>query len=693
MTPHSTPGGTAARLRAFIRHVGPRALGRLPTLALGLALVAAPLPSHAAQQAAPTRQPLEHFVSLPLLDDIALSPNGQQFAGLMNQGERTMLVTRPVNGDKPKVLLYTDNETFQFNWLRWANDDRLVVSLRFPSRRYFVGTIETRLISVKADGSGLINLVRNAPTPGSMSGTIESQQIQDRVVDWMPDDGKHILMALSEPGNVLPSVEKVDVDTGRRAMLKAPERDIYQWVTDAQHRVRVGVRSDGKRREVRASDPDGKNWRALWATNEDDNDVDPLGFGLDPQELFVLADHDGRRALFSVRLDQPDLPRQLRVSDPRHDVGGSLIRSPATGEVLGLRTRSRQHENGESGEGGSRAELWHPQWRALLKAIDLALPKRYNRLMDISRDEQLYLIYSSGNGQPGEYYLGNRRTGELDLLASQHPELDPAKLRGKHMTQIKARDGLTMHGFVTLPPGRQLDDGGPPMSMVLLPHGGPAGADTDDFDALTEFIADRGHAVLQVNFRGSAGYGSDFKLAGLKRWGLEMQDDLTDAVQWAVDKKLADPKRVCIVGGSYGGYAALMGVVKTPDLYRCAVSLNGVSDLQDLIAHDGQYVHGAAWAERAIGRYWGDRERLRTTSPALQAERIRVPVLLVHGTADRVVPVEQSEGMAKALKRAGKTYRYLEQEGGSHYLNQYPHRLQFFKELEGFLDANLGVGL
>ena len=168
-----------------------------------------------------------------------------------------------------------------------------------------------------------------------------------------------------------------------------------------------------------------------------------------------------------------------------------------------------------------------------------------------------------------------------------------------------------------------------------------------------------------------------------------MQDDLTDGVAWAVSKGVADPARVCIVGASYGGYAALMGVVKTPELYRCAVSLAGVSDLPDLIAHWRDYIGGDEWGETMIGRVWGDRERLRATSPARQAERIRVPVLLVHGTVDRSVPIDQSETMAKALKRANKTYRYIEQEGGDHHLSRYEHRLAFFKAMETFLDEHL----
>jgi dipeptidyl aminopeptidase/acylaminoacyl peptidase len=364
-----------------------------------------------------------------------------------------------------------------------------------------------------------------------------------------------------------------------------------------------------------------------------------------------------------------------------------LIRSPVDGEVIGLRAAADEGSDGVEG-GDSHPELWDPAWRAQLQAIDRGLKDRDNLLLNMSQDAQRYLVYSSGNGKPGEYYLGDRRTGELALLGETYPALDPAQLVGKETSRIKARDGLALNTYLSLPAGRRLGDGGAPLPLILFPHGGPQSRDDDDFDPWTEFLANRGYAVLQVNFRGSDGYGRQFKDAGLRRWGMEMQDDLTDAGQWAIAQKIADAKRVCIVGGSYGGYAALMGVVKTPELYRCAVSLAGVSDLQEMISFDLRYI-GGSLVMNQIGDPWKDRERLRATSPALQADRIRVPVLLVHGTDDLVVPVAQSQDMAKALRSAGKKFKYIEQEGGDHHLSSNAQRLEFFKAMEGFLAENL----
>ncbi|WP_052736493.1 alpha/beta hydrolase family protein [Aquincola tertiaricarbonis] len=654
--------------------------------ATSLAQQPAELPASAAvpQQ----RAPVAHYARLPMLSGMTLSPDGQRIAVLLNQEGRTVVATRPVAGGKLVPVLSTDNTSHHFNWARWVNNDRLVVSLRFASRRQFTGTVETRLVSVKADGSGVIDLTR-FDRGSSITTVRRTQQQQDRVIDWLPSDGRHVLLQLRSVDSNELGVVRLNVETGARSTVMSPERGALRWLTDAQHRVRVGVFSDTDGHwSVRATEPQGGAWRTLWRFDKSEDGVWPMGFGTDPQRLYVNAQHEGRSAVFSVQLDDATLPRTLVLADARHDVGGSLLRAPLSGEVLGIAGAGPAGDDEDDGDGGT---LWSPPWRALLKGLNQALPGRYNRIIHMAHDGQRFLLFSSGNGQPGQYFVGDRDKGTIALVADAYPELSDATLVGKQRTAIRARDGLPLNVYLTLPQGRKLGDGGAALPMVLLPHGGPHSRDDDDFDAWTEFLANRGHAVMQVNFRGSDGYGTAFKAAGLRRWGLEMQDDLTDAVQWAIGQRVADAGRVCIVGGSYGGYAALMGVVKTPELYRCAISFAGVSHLPDLILHQSEYIGGLRASDRMIGEFWGDRAQLRATSPALQAERIRVPVLLVHGTADRSVPVEQSREMAAALKSAGKPHRYIEQEGGDHHLSRHEHRLAFFEAMEQFLDQHLAT--
>lgn len=630
------------------------------------------------------RPPLAAYAALPRLSDVSLSPDGKRIAGLVSQGDDTLLVVRDVEGDEAfTAVLKTDNVTFRFRWVAWANDERLLASVIFASRRDFVGTNETRLLSIKADGKDLVNLVH---TSAFDSGS-RPAQVQDRIVDNLPADDRHVLLQMVPERSRNPAVYEVDVTTGQRRMVHPPQRDVHTWMTDASHRVRVGLRQRDEDVAVLVADPDGRQWREVWAFKVLSADgVWPMGFGTDPQTLYVRALHQGRWAVFEADLNQTPPTLSLKLAHPTYDIDGHLLRSARTGAAVGVRSTI---------EAIDRIDYWDASLRALGLALDKALPDQHNVITDFSADEQRYVLHAEGNGRPARYFVGDRRSHELTLLGGTYPLLEGVPLVGKSTLTLRARDGVALRAFLTVPgtphgPKALASAAGRKLPLVMLPHGGPHGRDDHLFDAWTEFLASRGYAVLQVNFRGSSGYGLAFSGAGLQRWGLEMQDDLSDALDWAVKEGVADPARVCIVGASYGGYAALMGAVKTPGAFRCAVSFAGVSDLMALWHHQTDYVNGRAMADLTIGNAWRDRERFEATSPARQAARIQVPVLLVHGTADRIVPAEQSKLMDKALRDAGKTVRYVELEGGDHHLSRQSHRLRFFEELEGFLALHLG---
>ena len=619
------------------------------------------------------RLPTEAFARLPFVVDASLSPSGERLALLLNTSAGRVLATRDGPTGPLKTVLKADESKYSLAWMAWANDERLLVGVHYPDRRHFVLSTETRLLSVRHDGSDTRNLLRSVPM--TAGGWVS--QIQDRVIDWLPDDPQHVLIELRADGSFNPGVYRLDVDRGLRTPVHNPQRDVQRWLTDGAHRVRVGVRQRDANVEILVCDPDGSRWRTAWRyTALSREAVTPLGFGRDPNRLYVRALHEGRQAVFEVDLADPALPRTLKLADARHDVDGPLVVSKATGEAVGV---ADADANG--------AGYWDADRLAWLREIDARLPQRVNRIVGSSRDDARYLVRSSGNGIPTEYYLGDRRNDSLALLAQSHPDLPVGELVGQRSMQVAARDGLVLEAHLSLPRGVAAR----PLPLVLLPPRDAQARSDPGFDLWSEFLANRGYAVMRVDARGTQGYGHDFMAAGLRQWGLEMQDDLTDAVKWAVAQGLADPRRVCIVGAGYGGYAALMGVIKTPELYRCAVSLGGVSDLIDLWQYHAEYINGAAMADLEVGNAWRDSERLEATSPRLRAKEVGAPVLLVHGTADRDIPYDQSTAMAKALAKAGKPHRFVTLEDGDHHLRREADRLRYFRELEAFLAEHLAA--
>lgn len=672
--------------------IGRRLLLALAVLALPLAQAQdqTPEPAPAAPAAPYTAA---DFARGPLLRGVQLSPDGQQFAAFMQNGKHTLLMTRALkkaaDGGSAafKNLLASDNLEYRFNWLRWVGPDRLVVSLSYPSERQLrqfrsAESMETRLISIGTDGAAPVNLGRRKSGDQSFVALD-----QDAVVDWLPQDGEHILLSLPDARLAIePAVFKVNLRTGSRRQVHPSRADFRSWLTDAQHRVRVGIAFKDERWTLWACKPedsaDSSRWRALRSWGRLDQDqIEPLGFGLDPNQLYVLAKHEGRRALYTMALDQPDAPLQLKFKHPQNaDLSGRLLHSSQSGEAVGI-VANVAHAG---------PLFWDAGHQRLAAGIDQALPKRINQLLQLSDADQVYLLRSAEVGEPGAYLIGNRRLGTLELLSEIEPQLDPARLARKERIEFKARDGLPLQAYLSLPKNAASKR----LPLVLLVHGGPQAHDHAEYEDWPAFIAERGYAVLQVNFRGSTGAGQALIDAGHKRWGLEMQDDLSDGVAELVKRGIADPQRVAIVGASYGGYAALMGTVKTPQQYRGAFAFAPLTDLVELLreVESRNTVYVDSLLQRQLGQLSSDRERLIATSPRLQAEKISVPVVLIHGTLDRQVPHEHSVWMADALKAAGKDVRFISQERGDHQLSHQPYRLQMLQELDAFLLKVLGPG-
>ena len=606
--------------------------------------------------------PVEHFAQLPDFRQASLSPDGKKIAGIVNVRGTSMAIAMDLEAKKTYPLGRTENETAKINWIRWGNNERLLMSYRRPENQWGVEYTASRLMSIKYDGTEVKGMFwiesRHDYVPIS----------QDRVVSMLPDDDRYFLLALDaeEPGSR--GVYRVDINTGKRKLVQSSVTDAWTWIADQQGRPRIALAADGTDQKIIAFDAKGKNRRTLWEFETFSEDIiKPMGFGLDPNQLYVRAYHEGRFAIFDVDLNDPELNLNLIVASERRDITGGLIYSPKTRDAIGVNYATSE----------SLYHFWDEGYAEFTEAIDKALPNTNNWVNGFSADENRYLIYSSEDVSPGMYYLGDRDQNQLQVVGRAYPHLTPDVLQPKKFKRIEARDGIKMTAYLTLPKGASDQ----PLPTILHPHGGPISRDTSGFDYWTQFFANRGYAVLQVNFRGSSGYGFDFMKAGMQNWGQEMQEDLEDATHWLVEEGIADPDRICIVGGSYGGYAALMGVAKTPDLYACAVSFAGVTNLNQLMREEKEYGAYEALKEM-VG---ADRQQLRETSPTRLAETIKAPILLVHGDQDRVVKVEHSRLMKTALEKADKDFEYIEFEEGDHYLSNAEHRMEFFKAMDVFL--------
>lgn len=613
--------------------------------------------------------PYNNFSALPAYWSPALSPNGTRIAYIQNLSEPdevSLLATFDLTTGKAHYLLRSDNEKVKVNWYKWVSNERLVISARYAEKVGNARVYETRLLAMDYDDQGedpftVVDWRKLKRRAKSAKG---APQFQDRVIDWLPEDPDHILMSIDAENPGFPSVYKVNVKSGGTEVIEKSKREIRTWMTDRQHNVRIGITLNYRsgEREVLLQDDD--EWTTLFAYNAMTGKGEyPVGFSVDPNVLYYRGYKGDFQALFKIDLTTKE--RTEVYSDEGYDVTGSLIYSPVTNDAIGVRHDGRYY--------------WDERYTELQKGLDGALPDTHNTLVSFSDDENAYILYAESDVKPGTFYLGNRAKGSLGYLFKQYPQIDPTRLSEHNLISYEARDGVEIEAYLTLPKGEG------PFPTIIHPHGGPGARDFSGFDYWTAYFTNKGYAVLRPNFRGSEGYGYEFSQSQMKGWGLAMQDDITDAAKWMVEQGYATQDNMCIVGASYGGYAALMAAAKTPDLFQCAVSFAGVSSLKQLVVNSRMFTN-TEFVKNQIG---DDNDDLVARSPLYKVEKVKTPILLVHGEEDRVVHVNQSRDMAEELEEHDKTFRYVELESGDHSLSIQRNRHLFFKEMDEFLSQHL----
>jgi dipeptidyl aminopeptidase/acylaminoacyl peptidase len=437
----------------------------------------------------------------------------------------------------------------------------------------------------------------------------------------------------------------------------------------------VAVTTDGVQSSLLYRETEKGPLRTV-ATTDFKNTLDPLFFTFDNQKLYV-ASNLGRdkTAIYLYDVGAGRL-LDLVFEHPEVDVSG-LLRSKARQAITGVAfTTDKPHYR-----------FFDPERRQLQEALEARLPGRRVAVTGMSRDERRVIVRTFSDKSLGACYLYEPSSGRLEKLAELSPWLNEAEMADVQPIRFTSRDGLTIHGYLTLPKGV------PPVNLpiVVNPHGGPWARDVWGFDPETQFLANRGVGVLQINFRGSTGYGKSFWEAGFKQWGGKMQDDISDGVQWLIRQGIADPKRIGIYGASYGGYATLAGLAFTPDLYACGIDYVGVSNLFTLLETLPPYWElGRRMMYEMVGDPVKDEALLRQVSPVFHAARIQAPLLVAQGANDPRVKKAESDQIVQALRQRGVDVEYIVKENEGHGFRNEENRFDFYRRMEGFLARHLG---
>jgi dipeptidyl aminopeptidase/acylaminoacyl peptidase len=633
--------------------------------------------------------PVEAFGRLPGVSAAAISPDGSKVALAIAPDHRTFL--RIIDIDRAAVLSTAEvGENNSLDQVGWADDSTATFLLRqtfqphqvLPSYISFGGGAARR-IDLRRNGvfdleSGRVRLFStNELTPWAdqaalLVAPIEGDPGYGRMIGQAPQVGSRnssvYRVNLRNGVSSVMSPRGVNNDTDMYLLDSAGAVVARRDVHDASNRWRIYVYDD-------------RTPRLLMEGVSDTGGAPAMSGLLADGRIAILDEDENNEYNVLYAVDRSSGAREIVFRRQGFDLWRT-IRDPWTHGIVGVEWYEEERHQ----------HYFDADLEAMRQRVEAAFPTGAALMTSWSRDRRRALAYGERGLDGGAYYLYDAAAQSLQPLALLYPEIGARPLGERQAISFSARDGVRIPAYLTLPPNRSAR-GAP---LVVLVHGGPASRDTMDFDWWAAFLASRGYAVLQPNFRGSAGYGASWERAGWRQWGGLMQTDVEDGVAALARAGTIDPARVCIVGASYGGYAALAGAALSPETYRCAAGVAGVYDLPDFLRHRellyGEESQTADYWRVSIGDREEDRERIRSVSPVNLADRVRSPVLLLHGTDDTVVPIEQTRRMQRALERAGKDVRFVELSGDDHGLSDRATRIQMLREIETFLAQHIGAG-
>lgn len=655
------------------------------TILAGVAAAALAAPSLAQQMDAATAA--KAFGAREMIQQISLSPDGTKVAIIAPNGTKgtQVMIADPLKGGDATVALRTDGSPQRVTSCGWVTDARLICEVYFVSSDLDLKLGVTRLVALNVDGGGGKML-----TADTTSRALDFTQNGGVVVDWQADGKGSVLMTRDRvPENTIGTrlasdaeglgVERVNTMTLQRSWIEPAREYATDYISDGQGTVRImglmapapgGQISDQIAWSYRKQGERG--WQILGSTtraNDRWNGFYPSAVDPGTNVAFGFDQLDGRQALFRVALDGTG-KRELVLARPDVDVD-SLVTIGRQRRVVGVSYATEAR----------RVEFFDPELVRLRQSLGRAL-KQGVSFVDASADEKVLLIFAGSDVDPGRYHLYNKTSHELTEVLPSRPLLAGMKLGEMRPVTYIGPDGTNIPAYLTLPPGSD----GKNLPAIVMPHGGPSSRDEWGFDWLAQFYAARGYAVLQPNYRGSAGFGEGWLgKNGFQSWRLAI-DDVNAAGRWLQAQGIAAPGKLAIVGWSYGGYAALQTSVVDPDLFKAIVAIAPVTDFGMVRDETSRYVNHATTA-----RLVGSGPHLREGSPLQNAAAIKGPVLLFHGDHDLNVRVDQSRAMAKRLREAGRQVDYVEFKDLDHQLDDSAVRTQMLAKSDAFLRTALGM--
>lgn len=492
--------------------------------------------------------------------------------------------------------------------------------------------------------------------------------------DDLPDDPEHILVNHNGRNPEVFDVYKINVNTGESALVAENPGNILGWSTDLDGKVRFAITSDGLDTELLYRADEGQDFSSLIKTDFRTS-VTPLFFYADNQRFYALSNR-GRdtSSLVLINPASPDIEELILSID------GYDIDSANYSRLRKVLTSAHYETDKPQQKYFEQLDQTRYDWlKAQLPGYDLSL-------QDSTRNEQKFIVAAYNDRTPGVRYIYDAKANTLHKLAEINPVLKEEDMAPVQAIQYQARDGLTINAYLTLPVGKEAKN----LPVIVNPHGGPWARDSWGFNPEAQFLANRGYAVLQMNFRGSTGYGRQFWEASFGEWGLSMQDDITDGVQWLIDQGIADPKRIGIYGASYGGYAVLAGITKTPELYAAAVDYVGVSNLLTFMGTIPPYWKPMLTKMQAmVGDPIKDKAKLEANSPALHADKIITPLFVAQGAQDPRVNIAESDQIVEALRNRSIEVEYMVKDNEGHGFDNEENKFEFYERMEAFLNTHL----